>query len=466
MSSIVELPEDIWKIVLQHVPLKQRLSSCALVCQKFKAAAVAATDSIEATLFEQPAVDKFATYLQQHGSHLTSLVLTGDCRVSSIWPELEQLPCQHLQELHLNSLNLGWGPDEDRPSVLDHATAITRLEIQDADLYPAALSMLPSLQHLCIDGCYLFDSKDYNEASTVAFSSWQQLTHLGLTTVAIEAESLAHISSITDLHTLHIVDCCELTLATPGLSLPPSLQRLVLCGGFQPSVLAAATQLTHLDLGGAVELSDTRVCLLGILAKLQHLDYLCLSTLDTAWPRLSPAYQAFITSSSVLRVLRIDRCHLPDGALAHVLPSAPSHIMLPRLEVLAAYIPRDALENVLRSCPALQQLTLTAREGEFLETPQLAALSHLSALSCLDLSLEASTADASTATAVSIQSLAGLDRLQDLTLWLHGVPEPVEGPHALPQALLPLTALLGLTRLQCAAGGQRVRLSKQVGAQH
>jgi len=156
MPTHVDLPEDIWQLVLKHVPLKHRLSSCALVCQKFKAAAVAATDSIEATLIEQHAVDRFVTYLQQHGRHLTSLILTGDCSDESNWPELEQLPCQHLQELHLISLDLGWGPDGDGLGEgLDvrNATAITRLEMHDTNIYLPALSMLPSLQHLCINGC-------------------------------------------------------------------------------------------------------------------------------------------------------------------------------------------------------------------------------------------------------------------------------------------------------------------------
>jgi len=80
------------------------------------------------------------------------------------------------------------------------------------------------------------------------FASLQQLTYLGLSSLRIEAESLCHISSITGLQTLHIVGCCDLISATPGLSLPPSLQHLELCDTFEPSIMAAATQLTHLDL--------------------------------------------------------------------------------------------------------------------------------------------------------------------------------------------------------------------------
>jgi len=77
----------------------------------------------------------------------------------------------------------------------------------------------------------------------------QQLTHLDLNKLNhLDAESLCRISSITGLRTLNIIGCCDLASATPGLSLLPSLQHLELCGAFEPSLLAAATQLTHLDL--------------------------------------------------------------------------------------------------------------------------------------------------------------------------------------------------------------------------
>lgn len=136
MPSHVGLPQDVWTLVLQHVPLTHRLRSCALVCQEFKAAAVAATQRIETSLCKQPAVDNFVAYLQQHGRHLTSLVCTVDGigGTGSKWPKLRlpcqhlqlpQLPCQHLQQLRLASLDFGLGPDEDCPSVLDTSTAIT-----------------------------------------------------------------------------------------------------------------------------------------------------------------------------------------------------------------------------------------------------------------------------------------------------------------------------------------------------
>lgn len=72
-----QLPEELWKLVLQHVPLQQRLVSCALVCHKLHSAAVAATECIEATLSTQRRLDSFTTYLQQHGRHITGIMVAG-----------------------------------------------------------------------------------------------------------------------------------------------------------------------------------------------------------------------------------------------------------------------------------------------------------------------------------------------------------------------------------------------------
>jgi len=471
MSTHVDLPEDIWKLVLQHVPMSQRLSSCALVCQKFKAAAVAATDCIEATLFEQPAVDNLTTYLQQHGRHLTRLILNGECTDDDSdlnWPKLEHLPCQRLQELHLVSLDFRWGPDEDRPSVLDNATAITRLEIQDSNFYLPAVSVLSDLQHLSLIDCSCqFEGRI--SSSAFAFYRLQQLTYLGLSGLRLRQNldaSLCHISSITGLHTLHIKDCSELMSVTPGLSLPPSLQHLELYytqyGVFEPSVLAAATQLTHLDLQTDEDMGGVRdgACVLEVLSKLQHLDYLNFSPLECNLPPPSPAYQAWVASSSKLRVLHVGSCDLPDGALAHIFPSAPSLVVLPRLEELYVYqIPPGAMAGVMRCCPALQRLALG---GELPGCTHLAALSQLSALTRLEVTLEADDDSRDGAsTAATIQSLAGLTRLQEFSAT---VPIGEGGRVTRRHDLLPLTALRQLTKLEGFFCGLRYNLETQVGA--
>jgi hypothetical protein len=46
MSDLVSLPDEVVKLVMQHVPSKQRLTSCCLVNKRLHAAAVAATDGL------------------------------------------------------------------------------------------------------------------------------------------------------------------------------------------------------------------------------------------------------------------------------------------------------------------------------------------------------------------------------------------------------------------------------------
>lgn len=107
MSRLFTLPDETLKLVMQHVPLKDRLTSCCLVNREWHAAAVATTDLL---LGEQqqdtPAdhgvliqTDQHARavlqWLDHYGQHLTSLEMHP-----FPWP-LRQLPCPNLQVLVL-----------------------------------------------------------------------------------------------------------------------------------------------------------------------------------------------------------------------------------------------------------------------------------------------------------------------------------------------------------------------------
>jgi len=257
--------------------------------------------------------------------------------------------------------------------------------------------------------------------------------------------------------------------------LPPSLQRFEFHGVLGPSVLAAATQLTHLNLDDANVKGEGGVgggaCLLGVLPKLQHLDTLCLCAPEVDWPPPSPAYQALVTCSSKLRVLHVEWCDLPVGALAHIFPSAPSYkIMLTKLEDVVFHGPRwDAVvvASLVRCCPALLQLGMDSKGSA-----HLTALNQLSALTHLDLWLTLEDdnvldsdddSDDGASTAVPIQGLAGLTRLKTLDLKFH---TSEESPSPGLQALLPLTALRRLTELSCRWRHQPllITLKTKVGA--
>jgi len=442
MSVFADLPTELWKLVMEHISLHERLTSCALVCQKFHAAAVAATECIDVTLRGQRQVDRFMEYLQQYGSHLTSISLTGGGDDHDNFPVLlEQLPCPQLLQLHLDTLDFKLDSDQDRPGLLFSTTALTRLELDNACLLSgglAALANLPHLHHLSVDWSEMQEADNPDDESAFAWAALQQLTSLSLIGVPVQAGSLRHISSMSRLRVLKVSGDNHhmLPSVAPGMSLPPALQHFEFSGVLGPSALAAATQLTHLHLTWARFQDEGGVSggmfLLQWLPKLQHLEYLFLSRAHVNWPPPSPAFQPLVASCSKLRVLDIMAC---SGALAHTFPHSPSHnVVLTSLEVLmAGKVTQEAVAQLVRCCPALVDLIISSPGGD-----HLTALSQLSTLTFLRLFLL--PGGGATSIAVSIQAVARLTRLQGLSLDL----EPRDRTC---QNLLPLTTLRQLTRL-------------------
>jgi len=424
-------PEEIWQRVLQYVPLQQRLGSCALVCSKFNAAAVAATDSIDTSPFRHVDQDSFLAYLQHHGSHVTSIKMYGPV-------VLEELPpCQHLQQLCLTDCEVQLGPDEGCLGVLASVTGITRLDMEHCECCGrdafAALSVLVNLQHLCVvaDG-----GRDMCELPGMAWSSVQKLTYLELNWVNLTTEDLCHISSMSRLCVLDLSGEAHLTsdAAPGGFALPPSLRRLTFSDVLEPSVLAAAAQLTYLNLSDAVIEPEgdasSGSCLLGALSELQHLDTLCLSGVGVDWPPASVAYRAIVASSR-LPSLTIDSSHLPAGVFDYIFSLDPPQQLvrtcLEELTVMSeAPLDTRAFSGLVGVCPSLQQLNACLTGG-----PDLNKLSKLTSLT--ELVLRSSDT-------VCVQYVASLTRLRGLDLF--GIlQEPGWSP------LLELTALRQLARL-------------------
>jgi len=217
-------------------------------------------------------------------------------------------------------------------------------------------------------------------------------------------------------------------------------------------IQASCSRLTHLDLHCATVMDEGGVSggmfLLEWLPKLQHLEYLRLSGAYVNWPPRSPAFQPLVASCSKLRTLDIGAC---NGVLAHTFPHSPSHdVVLTSLEVLKATdITQEAVLKLVRCCPALMSLTIESQGGD-----HLTALSQLSALTTLKLSLQPGGGGA-TSTEVAIEVVAGLTRLQDLSVWL---PPPYR-TQASWQDVLPLT-LRQATRLDVTCLPARPLMNK------
>jgi hypothetical protein len=88
MSSLLSLPDEVLKLLMQHFPTKDRLTSCCLVNRRLHAAAVAATDDLHLLGIRHG--DSSLQWLSHYGQYVTRLAL--DC----FQKPLLQLPCPAL----------------------------------------------------------------------------------------------------------------------------------------------------------------------------------------------------------------------------------------------------------------------------------------------------------------------------------------------------------------------------------
>jgi hypothetical protein len=175
---------------MQHVPLKQRLTSCCLVNRRLHEAAVAATSELRLSFgssddsISEEAMDCASEWLSLYGQHVTSLHVDGSCQVL-----VHPLPCPNLQSLHMFDCNVQLGRGADGTAGVIHGcTKLTYLELTwtmfDTSTPEGAvvdsLSSLVHLQHLSVSPHA--ESAPLNGLSTATLPSLPHLTHLGLTT--------------------------------------------------------------------------------------------------------------------------------------------------------------------------------------------------------------------------------------------------------------------------------------------
>lgn len=73
--AIAHIPSEVVVLVLQHIEVNQRLTVCALVSQAWRAAAAAATTSINTTCESPVETQQLLQYLEQQGSSVEHLKL-------------------------------------------------------------------------------------------------------------------------------------------------------------------------------------------------------------------------------------------------------------------------------------------------------------------------------------------------------------------------------------------------------
>jgi len=433
------LSEDLWKRIMEYVPLDERLKSCSQVNSTLHKAAAAATCVVTARdVHSLPALCQWMTL---HGRHLTSLQL------SFSGGTLTQLPCPNLRELDLGYMQVQLSASSTQLGVLHSCTRLTKLtlvycRLTDGQSSLAALSLV-GLQHLTIDGV---DSGSFDDScmpSTV-LQHLTQLTHLSLDSVdqLLNADSLQQTSCLVNLQELNISGS-TITLSpstTPGLSRLTALRQVRLQhASLDPSILQDCTQLQGLELlGVAIISAGSAAALHSLLGCLQQLQSLKLFALECDWPAATAAYSS-LTASSHLDKLELHIDNLPPGIWPHIfppdrqLPALQQWKMWNNVDVSqlppAAALGTDDISCLVNCCPGLHTINIDVQPNA-----QLSALAKASGLTSLWVSgLHSEGFE-------SLRALSGLVSLQELTVDLGG---PIT-----PQDLLCLTALTGLTKLR------------------
>lgn len=483
-TGLLSLPDGTLAHILSFVEVRERLSTCSLVCRKFHNSALEATDDICLSSYSDSLLDR----IRHHSRHLTSLWVRGyGC-------QLPPLPVPQLRRLRVGDFSLRLGPTRRHRGDLDACTNLTCLHLYNCRLLGqrplAALASFTGLQELCVR--HLCEA---NRPTTVlpegVLASLVHLTHLILGQDVMVEDGLLSLAALSNFQALSVMyhsrmrhpgnspQWEEVALegvhqlqhfkqlevssksllfslaSTPDVGRIRSLQVLKLkeCR-VDPFVLPGLTQLLTLRLSG-VKLQTSAAgaaaaALLSALASLKQLQHLAVMYVAGGsrltgdgldWPPPSPAYAAF-TASSQLQALELVQQDLPEGVCQHMFAAGQQ---LPKLERLVIeWSPpdmRSGCQGMLCSedvaclvscCPNLRSLDLNVQpDAHLTDLPQLSALTALAVTGTSD---------------VAIKNLARCTGLLKLSL----ASDSDWGTAIEQQWLLPLTALRQLTKLACS----------------
>ena len=457
MSSLTSLPDELIKLVMHHVPLHHRLSSCCLVSRKLQAAAVAATDDLQLQLDGQPRYiprsDSVLGWLSEYGQQLTRVSLQLGY---SSQPLLTA--CPNLLELKLSKCDVQLGEADGFQGVVQVCTNLTRLELEcNLRATPEGavidgLSSLVHLQHLeVVPGAFsahFANTQRYDRYIVAGLSgaTLPRLQHLTFLKVnELSTENLLQLSTLTSLQELHLAtgwfgDNSDV----PALALPASLNTLVLFS--QAHVEARLLSflppgLQDLRIDGEVDGSDEGPgSFLSFVAGLQHLTRLSLQYGNIVdWPFAGPAYSA-LTVSSKLVVLEMYDAYFPENIWQHVF--APMQ-KLPHLTSLVLWGSNDCepeapppwyasdLCSIVRCCPNLCVIETNRLQPGL----HVSELHKLTALTRLQLGYGRQGFDE------CVRGLAAVAQLKYIEV-------TTRSPDITVTSLLPLTSLTALTELK------------------
>jgi hypothetical protein len=411
MDSISRLPDAALVQILQHVPLQQRMQSCALVCSTWAAAAVMATTKLALPL--APAtVPALQAWLKsgQRAQQLVSLKLERPDR----WGHKRMhMACAGL--VQLTSLDLdGITPilprmaRTTRSSASGSPTKLVHLELKGLEELARTttilqLSSLVCLTQLCLSSISLpfSTTQRVKKLSTALEQVLQRLSclqRLSLHSMNLGAAALAPLSSSSSLvyASLHLARLRSAAVHLPAsltelncrgwgsramlpAQLPQlsGLQRVNLRDGhFYPSVLGSMHHLQQLHIEGCL-LPDEQpaaaarapvMALLDALGCLRKLTSLCIHCINLDCSGVPAQAFSALTVASGLQHLTFDMhdYDAPLGAVQHMFPAGKQ---LPQLNTLGfeslsdaepgeGYMTAADVRSIAAACPALERLGL------------------------------------------------------------------------------------------------------------
>ena len=377
-------------LILQHVSIKQRLTTCSLVSKQFRAAAEAATSRVGFHATSASRMGRFMTWLQTHGTGLTHLDLK-----SAPSYRLPALPCVRLRSLVLSDMQVQLAPAADSnnaatPAVLDSCRDLTSLSVRNSSVEDtterlAGLSVLTGLQH------FSFRPQQAWAPPGELLSHLLQLTRLEFSL----AVSLQHVTCLTDLKALLVRPGPTTTSSElAGVQQLQSITRLDLscCDAPQAHICASTvphsaqwTQLLILntydcksvDVAALEPLKNLQeLCLMSsglapagvagtsaLLALLPSLTQLALLQLtDTLVACAHPAAYTLLAALKQMVDLVVDLCYVPSGLWQHLARSGPRLWQLRYLSYSAmgqtAKLDADGIRCLAVCCPYLTALQL------------------------------------------------------------------------------------------------------------
>ena len=400
---LLQLPDYCLLSVLQFcADDPHSLFSAARAHSRLQQAAVLAASSISVLLQQQEQADSVVLYLTNHGQHVSSISIL--LMPSGPTISMRQLPpnLRKLATLQLRGVHVQLQPGDGFAGVLHAGMPLKQLQFDTCRLLDgeeglaAALSLLPSLQHLSTGPLLHLDSVHNVRLPSNFAQLLPQLTYLDLTACGRfqNCDSLHGLTNLQDLR-LRLLPTASISASTFYGS--EQLTRLELHGQvaadmlssscFEAALLAGRTQLQHLELKLCVVLGRTAGVteLLSHLQHMQQLTRLCLtrSMRDVA---SAAAYSALIASSK-LQHLDISNSKLPEGVWQHVIPPGRQLLHLQSLNIMSdinvgAAGPLAAPEGstLVSCCPGLRYLWmpyLKYSEGQVDALTGLSALQHL-----------------------------------------------------------------------------------------